>query len=82
MARKANNRRTSGASEKKNIRMGKTDGRSKNYYTIWRGAQRIKRKHLKQLYLKTEKRKDTQMTVSFLHFNQNGTNLIPVMFLS
>lgn len=34
MVRKANNRRTSGASEKKNIRMGKTDGGNKNYYTI------------------------------------------------
>lgn len=52
MARKANNRRTSGASEKKNIRMGKTDGWSKNYYTIWHGAQCFKEETLKIIIFK------------------------------
>lgn len=34
----------------------------------------------KEETLKTIIFKDTQMTVSFLHFNQNGTTLIPVHY--
>lgn len=37
-----------------------------------------KEETLKTILFKERKYKDTKMTVSFLHFNETGTTLIPV----